>query len=459
VEITVIALLYHTSGLAYACAMGAFDRERLAMLVQPDRVHRSVYADPAIFDLEMERVFGRAWLVLGHESQLRAAGDYFTTRMGREPVIVVRQDDGTVGALINRCAHRGSMVCADARGHTERFVCPYHGWSYDRAGVLRAVPVPGGYGEGVLAGQRLRAVPRVALYRGFIFASLAASGPSLEDFLGPAHSSFDDLVDRAPGGELEVAGGVFKHAYQGNWKLVLENHLDGMHPAHVHASSIAVARGAPEPGGPGAENYFDITVRQMRQNGAPESVWESTGLWTTPRGHGWMGDYHDDSRLLAGSGNPVFDEYRKRLAARAGDAEAARVLGVTRWNTIIYPNCSFMSQFRQLRIVHPVAVDRTVVHTYSFRMKDAPPQMFRDTIAFSNVVNGTASFVLTDDLEVYERVQRGLASGAIDWVLLGRGFGKDQDEPDGTRRGGTGTSEVFARAQVRAWLDYMSADA
>ena len=438
--------------------MGAFAREQLAMLVQPDRVHRSVYADPAIFDLEMDRVFGRAWLVLGHDSQLPAAGDFFTTRMGREPIIVVRQDDGSIAALVNRCAHRGSTVCAEGRGNTERFVCPYHGWSYDRAGALRALPVPGGYDKEALAGLRLRAVPRIAVYRGFIFASLAAAGPGIEEFLGPARSSFDDIVDRAPGGELVVTGGVFKHVYHGNWKLMLENHLDGVHPAHVHASSIAVARGAPEPGAPGAENYFDITVRQMRQNGAPESLWESTGIWTTPRGHGWLGDYHTDSRLVTGLGNPVFAEYRNRLAARAGEAEAARALGVTRWNTIIYPNCSFMSQFRQLRIVHPVAVDRTVVYTYSFRMKDAPPQMFRDTIAFSNVVNGTASFVLTDDLEVYERVQRGLSSGAVEWVYLGRGFGGDVDEPGGTRRGTSGTSEVFIRAQAGAWLDYMNAD-
>jgi phenylpropionate dioxygenase-like ring-hydroxylating dioxygenase large terminal subunit len=433
--------------------------EQLALLVQPDRVHRSVYADPAIFELEMDRIFGRAWLVLGHESQIAAPGDYFTTRMGREPVIVVRQDDGTVGALINRCAHRGATVCAEGRGRTERFVCPYHGWSYDRAGRLASVTFESGYQREKLSQLALKQVPRVALYRGFIFASLAGAGPGLEEFLGPARASFDDLVDRAPGGELEVAGGVFKHAYNGNWKLMLENHLDGAHPAWVHASSVAVARSAPEPGAPGKERYFDIAVRQMRQNGAPDAVWDAIGVWTTPRGHGYLGDYHSDDRLVAGMGSPAFDEYRKKLVETAGREEADRILRVTLWNTIIYPNCSFMSQFRQLRIVQPVAVDRSVVYTYSFRMKQAPPAMFRDTVAFANVVNGNASWVLTDDLEVYERLQRGLSSGEVDWVYIGRGHGRDVEEAHGTRRGGTGTSEVFIRSQMRAWLDYMGAGA
>jgi phenylpropionate dioxygenase-like ring-hydroxylating dioxygenase large terminal subunit len=423
--------------------------EQLSMLVQPDRVHRSVYADSAIFELEMERVFGRAWLLLGHESQVKAEGDYFTTRMGREPVIVVR--DRQVKVLVNHCAHRGSTVCAEGRGNTERFVCPYHGWSYDRGGTLQAVPYASGHKE---LPRGLKTAPRVAVYRGFIFASLSDSGPGLEEFLGPARASFDDFVDRAPGGELEVAGGVFKHAYNGNWKLMLENHLDGAHPAWVHASSVAVARGAPDPGG---ERYSDIAVRQMRQNGAPESVWEKTGVWTTPHGHGYMGDYHDDSRLVVGMGNPVFDSYRKQLVEEKGEREADRVLRVTLWNTIVYPNCSFMSQFRQLRIIHPLAVDRSVVHTYSFRMPRAPERMFRDTVAFANVVNGTASWVLTDDLEVYERIQRGFASGAVEWAQVGRGYGRDVKESDGTLRGGTGTSEVFIRAQMQAWLNYMTA--
>src|ERR671931_846724 len=437
--------------------MGAFDRESLATLIQPDRVHRSVYSDPQIFELEMERIFARAWLLLGHESQARKPGDYFTTHMGREPVIVVRKESGEIGVLVNRCAHRGAMVCAEGRGRVERFVCPYHGWSYDRGGRLHAVPYASGYDPEKLRELSLRHV-RVAVYRGFIFASLAASGPTLEAFLGPARASFDDLVDRAPGGELEVAGGVFKHGYNGNWKLMLENHLDGAHPAWVHASSVAVARNAPEPGKPGEEHYYDIAVRQMRQNGAPDTVWAGTGIWATPRGHGYMGDYHDDDRLVAGLGNPAFEEYRAELIKNLEEEEADRILRVTLWNTIVYPNCSFMSQFRQLRIIHPLAVDRSVVYTYSFRMPQAPARLFRDTVAFANVVNGTGSWVLTDDLEVYERIQHGLSAGTPEWVYIGRGYGRDVDEP-AARRGATGTSEVFIRGQMRAWLDYMTRDA
>jgi phenylpropionate dioxygenase-like ring-hydroxylating dioxygenase large terminal subunit len=145
------------------------------------------------------------------------------------------------------------------------------------------------------------------------------------------------------------------------------------------------------------------------------------------------------------------------LIGHVGEKEADRILRVTLWNTIVYPNCSFMSQFRQLRILQPLAVDRTAVHTYSFRMPQAPARMFRDTIAFSNVVNGTGSWVLTDDLEVYERIQRGFASGAVEWAQIGRGFGRDAAEPGGGLRGVTGTSEVYVRAQMRAWLDYMAA--
>ena len=116
---------------------------------------------------------------------------------------------------------------------------------------------------------------RVKSYRGFVFASEAPEGPSLEDFLGFMTTSLDDMIDRAPDGAIEVAGGMFKHAYDGNWKLYLENLCDAAHPWFTHRSSIDAAQRQSD------EVYSDgsgeIALRQMRQNGAPYSFWEYSG--------------------------------------------------------------------------------------------------------------------------------------------------------------------------------------
>ena len=250
-------------------------------------------------------------------------------------------------------------------------------------------------------------VARVKSYRGFVFASEAADGPSLEDFLGHMTTSLDDMIDRAPDGEIEVAGGVFRHAYDANWKLYLENLCDAAHPIFTHRSSIDAAQAQSD------DVYSDgsgeIAIRQMRQNGAPYSFWESqVGIWTYPNGHSYLGDYHDDAKLVAALKDPVFRDYIAAMEKKKGKAETRRVLEVRRWNSNVYPNLSFMSQFQQLRVVHPVAVNRTVVHTYNFRLKGAPEQMFRNTISFANTVNGTGSLVLTDDLEIYNRIGMGL---------------------------------------------------
>ena len=127
-----------------------------------------------------------------------------------------------------------------------------------------------------------------------------------------------------------------------------------------------------------------------------------------------------------------------------------------RWNSNIYPNVSLMSQFQQLRVVHPIAVNRTVVHTYNFRLKGAPEQMFRNTISFANIVNGTGSLVLTDDLEIYNRIDMGLSSEGAEWLQIGRGYQSDLPDAHGGRKGINSTSEVYIRNMLDAWQGYMS---
>jgi len=433
--------------------------EDVSRLVQPGRVHRQLYTDPAIFELEMQRIFGRAWIYIGHESQVKNPGDYFATRLGRRPVVLVRDESSELRVIHNQCAHRGAMVVATEKGNAPEFTCCYHGWTYHLDGRIKGVPLNHGYPSDFDAKNpkvAMNPVARVKSYRGFVFASEAADGPSLEESLGHMTTSLDDMIDRAPDGEIEAAGGVFRHAYDANWKVYFENLCDAAHPLFTHRSSIEASRAQSDE--VHSDGTGEIAIRQMRQNGAPYSFWESqVGIWTYPNGHSYLGDYHDDSKLIAALKDPVFRDYIAALEQKKGKAETQRILEVRRWNSNIYPNVSLMSQFAQLRVVHPVAVNRTVVHTYSFRLKGAPEQMFRNTIAFANIVNGTGSLVLTDDLEIYNRIDLGLSSHGAEWLQIGRGFQSDQPDAHGGRKGVNSTSEVYIRNMIDAWLGYMTA--
>jgi phenylpropionate dioxygenase-like ring-hydroxylating dioxygenase large terminal subunit len=152
---------------------------------------------------------------------------------------MVRHRDGSLQVLLNRCTHRGAKVVNERCGHAPRMTCLYHGWTFDTDGTLVGVPVP----EGCAAdfdkgGFALARAPRTGEYRGFVFASLAASGPSFEDHIGPMKSNIDDLVDRAPDGALAFDAGMHRYVYNGNWKLQVENVLDSYHVPFGHASTV-----------------------------------------------------------------------------------------------------------------------------------------------------------------------------------------------------------------------------
>ena len=218
----------------------------LRRLVEPNRVHRRLYTDPAIFDLEIDRIFGRAWIYVGHESQLVDPGDYLTAVVGRQPVIVTRHDDGSVQALYNRCAHRGAQLVENVSGSVRFFRCCYHGWTYRTNGELVSIPLRHGY-DGTELDVRdpafsMRKVARVESYRGFIFVCLAADGAGLSAFLGGIASSLDDMVDRAPDGRITVSGRPFRVLQRSNWKLFFENLNDAMHALSTHESSVEAAR-------------------------------------------------------------------------------------------------------------------------------------------------------------------------------------------------------------------------
>src|SRR4029453_9829577 len=212
-------------------------------LVKSDRIHASLYREPRIFADEMERIFHRGWVFVGHESEIPSPGDFVTRPLGEQPVILVRGAGGEVAVLLNRCAHRGTLVCPLERGHTRVFACPYHGWTYDVDGALLGVPYPGGLPAGFdKRDHGLARAPRVAAYRGFVFSSLSADGISLGAHLGKATALIDRTCDLSPEGAIELTAGWVKHRCAANWKMLPENDSDGYHLGFVHMALFRTVR-------------------------------------------------------------------------------------------------------------------------------------------------------------------------------------------------------------------------
>lgn len=429
-----------------------YDPTGMNTLVKRDHVHRSVYLDPQIFALEMERLFARTWVYVGHDSLVPKPGDYLTTRIGSQPVVMSRHTDGKVYVIYNSCGHRGAIVCNEDKGNAQLFRCCYHGWTFKTNGDLDAVAMPRGYGPGFDARNPalgMGRLPRVESYRGFVFASLAADGPTLMEHLGPARMSIDELVDRAPDGEIDLSAGVHKYMFRGNWKLQLENTVDMYHVPFSHESSVR-RDGRQFDRGTGQKSGSAISDR-----GSAAQKWEQRIAWgSRSSGHSWAG--HQPVAEEA-STDPVYLEYVAALEARHGKERTKEILAPKRHNTAFYPNMTLQALNSHVRVIVPVAVDRTEVNVYPIRLKGAPEAMNRQFVRHLNLTHSAASLIQTDDLECFRRCQEGLSAQSSDWVWFARGAHSDTEDDNGDYVN-KGTVEVQQRAQFAAWLRLMSAE-
>jgi benzoate/toluate 1,2-dioxygenase subunit alpha len=207
--------------------------------LKPDggcKLNRRIYTDPDIFELEMEAIWERSWVYLGHESQLRNKGDFLTTKIGRQPVVVSRDLKGRLAAFINVCTHRGATLCRLTSGNAKVWTCPYHGWTFGVDGDLLAAKdeksgaYPPSFEKRSLG---LTRVPHIESYRGLIFANLDPEAAPLRQQLGDVAVWIDLLLDQSPEG-WEVLNGISTYVYHGNWKLQAENGVDGYHATTVH---------------------------------------------------------------------------------------------------------------------------------------------------------------------------------------------------------------------------------
>ena len=417
----------------------------LAALVGDGRVHSRVYTDPAIFELEMERIFSTVWVYVGHESEVPKGGDYQMRTLGRTPVLLVRGVDKTVRVLINRCRHRGAQVCETETGNSKFFQCWYHGWTYDSTGTLISVTGKEGYGDRLdMKEMGLSQAPRVGTYRGFVFASLAKEGESLEAYLGTSAPIFDLLVDASPTGEIFADGGAHKTQYLGNWKLV---GMDGYHPHFVHASVMASMHRNPE-SGIGAthrEDPFDDKARTR----------------TVDFGHGHA---MLDFRQHRINHYQPHTEYLKKTKGGAEYVEAMhQAYGDQRARTLIslggdphlgfFPNMQLIGN--QIRIITPLAPGLTQVTMTAVRLGGVSEEINAERLRVHESFYGPAGAGSPDDAEIFERVQRGLAAEVNPWVEISRGMDREQTDADGNTVGLI-SDEVPQRGMMRYWSELMT---
>jgi phenylpropionate dioxygenase-like ring-hydroxylating dioxygenase large terminal subunit len=426
-------------------------------LVRPDHVHRRAYVDPAIFDLELERIFGRLWIYVAHESQLKKPGDFVRTNLAGNEVLITRDEAGQIRALYNRCPHRGARICMVEHGSSRLFSCPYHAWVFRPDGSLATVPHRKSYPANFDLDDpqnHMQPAGQIATYRGFVFANLAENPPPIADHLGPMTEVIDNLVDRAPDGEVELAEAGFTLEYRGNWKLHMENAADIFHPTFVHNSSVSPARKAP----PKASIIDqDQTREMMLANGFGIKEWEGIQLTGFVGGHSSMKSFYNSGVLVHEDADPVAVRYKAALVSRLGPERAAAVLAMRGFNNIIYPNLILNAQYQQMRVVVPLAVDRTLVHIRCFRLKGAPDEIFHRAVRFLTTLGSPASMIFSDDVEMLERCQQGLVSQAGPWIDFSRGLDSDRRDDQGQVSGAA--SEMPMRMQFKAWVERMTAEA
>lgn len=435
----------------------AITAQEIRDLVRPDQVHRRAYADPEVFRLEMERIFGRMWIYLAHESQLKEPGAFFRTRLAQYEVLVTRHTDGTVHVLHNRCPHRGARICMVESGRSALLNCPYHAWSFRPDGTLSTVPHRQSYPDSFdLDDPRnhMRRVAHVESYRGFIFASLAETPAPLKDQLGAMTGIIDNLVDRSPEGEVEVSESRFLLEYRGNWKFHIENAADIFHPSFVHASSVGAARRAPQ-----TPSKLDTEQTRMmiEANGFGTRQWEGIRLVGLPGGHSYMSNFYSKGVLVDQDDDPVMLDYKRRMVAAYGRERTAEILGVDRFNNILYPNMVLNAGHQQMRVTMPISHDRTLVRVQCFRLTGAPDALFHRAIRFLSTLASPASMIFSDDVEMLERCQAGLDRDDSPWLDFSRGLDIDREEAGGGVSGAA--SEMPMRVQFRAWVEHMTREA
>lgn len=405
------------------------------------RLHRAIFSDERVFELEMAHLFEGGWVFLGTAAQLREPHDYFTTTVGRQPILVMRDASGEIGAFYNTCPHRGARIAHCRHGNARLHVCGYHSWTFDSSGRNRGIKnkADGGYAPAFLnSSHDLIRIARVGEYRGLLFGSLVAEVRPLEDYLGEARKMLDLTLDQSEEG-IEIIPGNVSFTYDANWKLQLENCSDTYHFSSVHSSYLRIAedraRRATDRTDEGTEGVWE----RAKAVGDHERVKAPAGSFMFDNGHVVVW-----APSPVTQGHPLFsrkDEIEEKLGTARRD-----------WmfysrNLTIFPNVQLADNVAtQIRVLRPLSPSRTEMTTYCVAPKGESPQARRQRLRqYEDFFNPTG-MAIPDDNTMYEDCQDGYQVRRAPW-LLGYSRGMTQ-----TCKGGNAYGNMIGLAPAESTL-------
>jgi benzoate/toluate 1,2-dioxygenase subunit alpha len=369
---------------------------------------REMFTNEDLFELEMKHIWEGNWVYLAHESQIKEVNDYFTTYIGRQPVVITKNKAGELTCLINACSHRGAMICRYKKGNKATFTCPFHGWTFNNSGKLLKVkdPTDAGYPEqfNCDGSHDLQKVARFESYKGFLFGSLKADVLPLVEHLGETTKMIDIITDQAPQG-LEVLRGASSYVYEGNWKLQAENGADGYHVSAVHWNYVATTNRR-------TTGESKSTVKAM-----DASKWakQAGGFYAYENGHIMLWTAWADP-----TNRPAYSKMEE-WTEKFGEAKTQWMIGNLR-NLCLYPNVFLMDQFStQIRQWRPISVNKTEVTAYIFApIGEAPESRTHRLRQYEDFLNASG-MATPDDLEEFRASQSGYDARTMEWNDICRG--------------------------------------
>ena len=381
------------------------------------RVHRSAMVEPGILDEERRKVFDESWLFVGHESEIPKAHDFRVRNVGGRPIIMSRHTDGSLQVFVNSCPHRGMQIETRPEGNGRFLKCFYHGWSFNTAGDLVAIPDEDSYGPNFDRQNLCLSKPKFDSYRGFVFLSWSNDIVDLQTYLAGACDILDLFADQSETG-MRVIAGTHLYAARANWKLLSENSYDGYHALTTHHRYLAMLK----------ESGKDLGKVFGGSGGAPALGYD------LGNGHAVISGSDGSGGRNTGLGRDLPPAALEKQVARRnhfvelyGEAWTNRMFASR--NVVIFPNLAIVDLIMgiTIRTYYPISPDYMEVTAWSLQPSDDEPEL--QSMRQENFLTfwGPAGLATPDDIEALERCQKGFAAyKAAPWSDISRGMVRER---------------------------------